>query len=176
MGEVIKRFEQAGLKIAAAKMMLPDEELLMKHYNKDEEWFATKGARVIDDLKSQDKEITKEPIEYGKDIIRTIVRYLTESPVMALVVEGVNSVDVVTKLVGGTEPTTSDVGTIRGDYSIDSYSHSALEDRAVKNLIHCSDCVEEADREINLWFLPEEIHEYATAHERILYEAIKNQD
>lgn len=174
MGEVIKRFEQSGLKIAAAKMVMPTEELLMKHYNKDDVWYTTKGERIIEDLKSQGKEAEKPAIEYGKDIIRTIVRYMTESPVMALVVEGVNSVNTVTKLVGSTEPANADVGTIRGDYCIDTYTHSAIEDRAVKNLIHCSDSPEEAAGEIALWLNEDEVYDYATAQERIMYEAIKN--
>lgn len=176
MGEVIKRFEQAGLKIAAAKMVMPTEEKLLEHYNKDDEWYLKKGTMISEELKSAGKELTKEPIEYGKDIILTIVRYMTESPVMALVVEGVNSVATVTKLVGTTEPTSADVGTIRGDYCIDTYFHSTYEDRAVKNLIHCSDSVEEAEREMNLWFDKDEMHDYVTAHDRILYEAIRNRE
>lgn len=174
MGEVLKRFELTGLKIAAAKLVMPKEAQLLEHYNKDDVWYTTKGERIIADLQSQGKEATKEPIEYGKDIIRTIVRYMTESPVMVLVVEGVNSVNTVTKLVGTTEPANADVGTIRGDYCIDTYTHSAIEDRAVKNLIHCSESVEEANREMKIWFDEDEIHEYVTAQERILYESIKN--
>lgn len=174
MGEVIKRFEQAGLKIAAAKLTLPTEAQLMEHYNKSDEWFQSKGEGIIKDMESQGMAVEKEAIEYGKDIIRTIVRYMTESPVMALVVEGVNAVKVVEKLVGGTEPTSADIGTIRGDYCIDTYSHATLENRAVKNLIHCSDAVDEAQREMKIWFAADEVHDYVTAQERIMYEAIKN--
>lgn len=174
MGEVIKRFEQAGLKIAAAKLILPTEAQLMEHYNKSDEWFQSKGEGIIKDMESQGMAVEKEAIEYGKDIIRTIVRYMTESPVMALVVEGVNAVKVVEKLVGGTEPTSADIGTIRGDYCIDTYSHATLENRAVKNLIHCSDAVDEAQREMKIWFAADEVHDYVTAQERIMYEAIKN--
>ncbi|PJC55968.1 nucleoside-diphosphate kinase [Candidatus Kaiserbacteria bacterium CG_4_9_14_0_2_um_filter_41_32] len=170
MGEVIKRFERTGLKCTAMKMFVPEESQLLKHYNKDDEWFLKKGTRIVEDLKSQGRPVEKEPIEYGKDIIRTIVTYMTAAPVVAMVLEGNESVAVVTKLVGTTEPKTSDVGTIRGDYTVDSYSHSSYENRSVRNLIHCSESPEEANREIAIWFKEEEIMKYTTAQERIMYD------
>lgn len=170
IGEVIKRFERTGLKCTAMKMFMADEARLLQHYHKDDAWFLKKGTGIVENLKAQGTEITKEPIEYGKDIIRTIVHYMTAAPVIALVFEGNESVAVVTKLVGTTEPKTSDVGTIRGDYTLDSYSHSAYEDRAVRNLIHCSESPVEAEREIALWFKEEDIMSYTTAQERIMYD------
>lgn len=173
VGEIIKRFEQKGLKIAAMKMVMPTEDQLLEHYNKDDAWYLRKGEGIVEDLKAQGREVTKEPIEYGKDIIRTIVHYMTEAPVVALVMEGNAAVSVVTRTVGSTEPSTADIGTIRGDYTIDSFSHATYEDRAVKNLIHQSESVEEAEREIAIWFEKEELHDYVTAQERVMYEAIK---
>lgn len=170
MGEIIKRFEQTGLKVAAMKMFMAEEKQLLAHYNKDDEWFQRKGERVVEDLKTAGMEITKEPIEYGRDIIRTIVHYMTAGPVVGMVVEGNQAVAVVTKIVGTTEPATSDVGTIRGDYTVDSYGHSAYEDRAVRNLVHQSESPEEAEREIAIWFDEKEIMQYATAQERIMYD------
>ena len=172
-GDVISRFERAGLKMTGMKLVFATEELLQKHYNKDDEWFQKKGEGVVKDMEAQGMPVEKEPIEYGRDIIRTVVRYMTEAPVLAMVLQGSNAVGVVTKLVGTTEPTSADVGTIRGDYTVDSYAHATLEDRAVKNLIHCSDCVEEAERELALWFTEDEVHDYVTAQERIMYEAIR---
>ncbi len=170
IGEVIQRFERTGLKFTAMKMFVPTEKDLMTHYNKDEAWFLKKGNRIIEDLKSHNLPIEKEPLEYGKDIIRTIVHYMTAAPVIALVLEGNQAVAVVTKLVGTTEPATSDVGTIRGDYTVDSYGHSSYENRAVRNLIHCSESPEEAEREIAIWFTKDEIMQYVTAQERIMYD------
>lgn len=170
IGEVIGRFERTGLKCTAMKMFTADEARLLVHYNKTDEWFLKKGTNVVADLTVQGREITKEPIEYGKDIIRTIVKYMTAGPVVAMVLEGNEAVAVVTKLVGTTEPKTSDVGTIRGDFTLDSYGHSAYEGRAVRNLIHCSDAVEEAEREIAIWFKENEIMSYTTAQERIMYD------
>ena len=170
VGEVIKRIERTGLKCTAMQMIVPTEEQLIAHYNKDDEWFLKKGTRIVEDLMAQGKPIDKEPIEYGKDIIRTIVKYMTTAPVVAMVWEGNQSVAVVTKLVGTTEPATSDVGTIRGDYTIDSYAHSTYESRSVRNLVHCSESPEEAEREIAIWFKEFSIMQYTTAQERIMYD------
>ena len=170
IGEVIQRFERTGLKFVAMKMFVPDEKRLLLHYNKDEAWFLKKGNRIIDDLKSHNMPVEKEAIEYGKDIIRTIVHYMTAAPVVAMVVEGNQAVAVVTKLVGTTEPATSDVGTIRGDYTVDSYGHSSYENRAVRNLVHQSESPVEAEREIAIWFTEDEIMNYTTAQERIMYD------
>ncbi len=170
VGEVIKRFENTGLKIAAMKMIVPTEAQLLSHYNKDDAWYQRKGEGIVRELEQQGKPIEKEPIEYGKDIIRTIVRYMTAAPVVAMILEGNKAVSVVTKIVGTTEPATSDVGTIRGDYTVDSYFHATFENRAVRNLVHQSESPEEAEREIAIWFKDEEIMNYVTAQERIMYD------
>ncbi len=146
------------------------EAQLLAHYNKDEAWFLRKGAGIVEELKSQGKVIDKEPIEYGKDIIRTVVKYMMAGPVVVLVMEGNKAVSVVTKIVGTTEPSTSDVGTIRGDYTVDSYNHATYENRAVRNLVHQSESPEEAEREIAIWFTDAEIMQYVTAQERIMYD------
>ncbi len=170
VGEIIKRFEQTGLKISAMKMLNATEAQLLDHYNKDDAWYEKKGKGIVEDLKSQGREIEKEPIEYGKDIIRTVVKYMQASPIVALVFEGNKAVSVVTKIVGTTEPSTSDVGTIRGDYTVDSFAHATYENRAVRNLVHQSESPEEAEREIKIWFSDDEIMKYTTAQERIMYD------
>jgi nucleoside-diphosphate kinase len=170
MGEVIKRFEQTGLKCTAMKMLRAKEEQLLLHYRKSDEWLERKGKEIAADLRAQGLPAEKEPIEYGKDIIRTIVHYMTAAPIVAMVLEGNQAVAVVTKIVGVTEPTASDVGTIRGDYTLDSYTHASFENRAVRNLIHCSDSPAEAEREIAIWFREDELMRYSTAQERILYD------
>lgn len=170
VGEIIKRFEQTGLKISAIKMLNATEAQLLDHYNKDDDWYQKKGAGIVEDLKEQGRLVEKEPIEYGKDIIRTVVKYMQASPIVALVLEGNKAVSVVTKIVGTTEPATSDVGTIRGDYTVDSFAHATYEDRAVRNLVHQSESPEEAEREVKIWFSDAEIMQYSTAQERILYD------
>lgn len=174
IGELFKRIERTGLKCVGLKMFIEtDEKRLFEHYNKDDAWFLKKGERTVEDLKQAGLPVEKEPIEYGKDIIRANAIFMMQAPLVAMVWEGNQAAAVVKKIVGSTEPSTSDVGTIRGDYTIDSYAHSSFEDRAVRNLIHCTDPedgLEEAEREINLWFKPEEIMSYATAQERIMYD------
>lgn len=171
VGEIISRFERKGLKFVAFKFVTPDEKQLFAHYNKDDAWFEKKGANMIQNLKDQGKEADKEAIEYGKDIIRAVIKEMQQSPVLAIVVEGHGAIDQVTKLVGTTEPATADIGTIRGDFTIDTYAHSTYEDRSIRNLIHCSDVPAEAEREIALWFNEDELMEYTTAQERIMYNA-----
>ncbi len=170
VGEVIGRFERVGLKIAAMKMVNATEEQLFAHYNKDDEWFQRKGEGIVKDMEAHNMTVDKEPAEYGKDIIRNLAKYMMAAPLVALVIEGNKAVDVVTKLVGTTEPSTSDVGTIRGDYTVDSYAHATIENRGVRNLVHCSESVEEAEREMKLWFNDDEMMNYVTAQERIMYD------
>lgn len=114
--------------------------------------------------------VEKEAIEYGKDIIQQLVTFMTSGPVLAAVIEGNQAVGIVTKIVGGTEPLTSDIGTIRGDLTIDSYDMAGIDERAVRNLIHCSDKPEEAVREIKIWFDESEIVKYRLVQEAILYD------
>lgn len=151
-------------------MFVADEERLFKHYNKDDAWFLKKGTGIVESLKTQGRPVEKEAMEYGKDIIRANAKYMSAAPVVAMVWEGNQAVTVIKKLVGSTEPATSDVGTIRGDYTVDSYSHAAYEDRAVRNLAHCSDMPEEAEREIALWLGEVDVMNYVTAQERIMYD------
>lgn len=170
IGEIISRFERAGLKVAAMKFGYADEDKCWQHYDKDEVWFESKGQITIKDRKENNLPVTKSAVEYGKDIIRSLVKYMTSSPVIFMVLEGNQAVKIVKKLVGGTEPLTSDVGTIRGDFTLDSYDLSNIDERAVRNLIHCSDKVEEAEREIKLWLNKEDIISYNLLAHQILYD------
>jgi nucleoside-diphosphate kinase len=169
IGDIVKRIEYTGLKLVGLKMITCPEDKLFTHYNKDEIWFTSKGQKVIDNIIKNGGTPEKEAIEYGKDIIRALVKYMMSSPVVAMVWEGNESVAIVRKIVGGTEPTTSDVGTIRGDYTLDSYAIANLENRAVRNLIHSSEEPSEAQREIAIWFSNNEIIDYTHVNEMLLY-------
>lgn len=170
MGEIIGRFERVGLKFVACKFLIPTKEQLLAHYNKDDAWCIEKGERTIKDLEDAGLPVEKDALEYGRDIVDQVVKVMQESPVMAMVVEGNQAIAVARKLAGATEPKTSDVGTIRGDYTVDSYGHAMHEGRSIRNLIHCSDEPEEAEREIKVWFGDGEILDYVTAQERIMYD------
>ena len=170
IGEIISRFEKTGLKITAMKMLVPKAEQCWTHYNKDEAWFQSKGERIVKGREEMKLPVEKEAIEYGRDIIGQLVTFMTSGPVLAMVIEGNSAVGIVTKLVGGTEPLTSDIGTIRGDLTIDSYDLAGLDSRAVRNLIHCSDKPEEAAREIKIWFDESEIISYRSIAEAMIYD------
>jgi len=170
IGEIIRRFERTGLKFVAFKFMVPEADTCWKHYNKDEKWFAEKGAKIVQSRQDAGLPIEKEAMEYGKDIVKQLVEFMTSGPVLVMVLEGNKAVGIVKKLVGGTEPLTSDVGTIRGDLTVDSYDLAGVDGRAVRNLIHCSDKPEEAEREISLWLKENEIVKYKVISEKILYD------
>lgn len=170
MGEILGRFERAGLKVIGVKFVLANEKKLWEHYNKDDAWFLKKGTKIVEDKTAAGQKIEKEAIEYGKDIIGALVKYMTAGPVLMLAIEGNESVAVVKKLVGSTEPATSDVGTIRGDYTTDSYAICSVDDRAVRNLMHCSDNKEDAARELDLWFSKDELVDYRLLVEEMLYD------
>lgn len=171
IGEIIQRVERVGYKLVAAKFVVPTEDQLWKHYNKSEEWFAKKGQAIVDRKAAQGLPVEKEAVEYGKDIIRGVIKFMMAGPVLAMVWEGNQAIAVIKKMVGSTDPLSSDVGTIRGDYSLDSFSIVEHDDRGtVRNLIHCTDEVPEYEREVNIWFKPDEIINYRHIQEEMLYD------
>ena len=111
-----------------------------------------------------------DPLKITEIILANLKKYMTSGPVVAMIWEGAHSVKIVRKLVGGTEPLTSDVGTIRGDLVLDSYTMSDTDERSVRNLIHASGSVSEANMEIQHWFKPEEVINYRLVQEEILYD------
>lgn len=170
IGDIISRIERTGLKIIAMKMFVPSREKTAEHYGKTDAWCEMVGQRTIDNLRKDGEEPKKSALEYGKGVLNALYSYFTLGPIVGMVVEGNQAVAVVKKLVGGTEPLTSDVGTIRGDFMIDSYEIANLDGRAVRNILHCSDKPEEAEREINIWFSPDELINYTSIQEKILYD------
>lgn len=170
VGEIIKRIENTGLKLTALKLMIATEKQLWEHYKKDDAWFLKKGERTISDRQSIGLPVEKEALEYGKDIIRALVAFMSSGPIVLMVWEGNQAVGIVKKIVGSTEPLSSDSGTIRGDFTLDSYELSSLDARAVRNLVHCSDPVTDAEREIPIWFGENEVLKYRLIAEQILYD------
>jgi nucleoside-diphosphate kinase len=86
-----------------------------------------------------------------------------------MVVEGIQAVEMVRKLAGHTLPYKADVGTIRGDFSVDSPSVANVERRSIHNLFHASETQAEAEKEIQLWFPGEPIHDYDLGNDSIMY-------
>ncbi|MEI6731485.1 MAG: nucleoside-diphosphate kinase [archaeon] len=162
MGKIITRFEDTGLKIVAMRLIWAEEEIARNHYPLDEEWAKGMFEKTKASYEKAGKKVPyKTHVEMGKTIQKRLVTFLKESPVLALVLEGPHAVEIVRKMVGSTEPKSSAPGTIRGDFSsVESYAISDKKERAARNLIHASDSVENAKREIAVWFTEKEIYNY----------------
>lgn len=172
IGEIIKRYERAGLKLVGLKMFVPSSEMIEKHYSLDPGWKKAVGEKALSSYKKRGIEApTKDPLEIGERVLDGLKKYITSGPVVAMVWEGAHAVEIVRKITGETEPLSSDVGTIRGDFVLDSYQMADSDNRAVRNLIHASGSLEEAENEINHWFSKDELVGYKIMQEKILYDA-----
>lgn len=169
VGEFISRFERCGLKIVAMKMVYPNEKLAGDHYMADEDWLVTVGRKQKESYAKKGVTIDKEERDIGLGVRNQLIDFLTMSPVIALVLEGHNAVAHVRKVVGATSPGDAVPGTIRGDFSFDTYELADNSKRPIQNLIHASGKVDEAEREIKLWFDDEEIHSWSRVDEVLLY-------
>lgn len=170
-GKIISRFEDAGLKIIAMKMIWADQNLAENHYFLDENWAMSVYEKTKKNYDKEGKEFPySDPLDVGRTIQEWNKKFLMEGPVIAIVLEGPHAIELTRKMVGSTEPRSSAPGTIRGDYaSIESYPVADAQKRVMRNLIHASDSVETAKREISLWFSAEEIHSgYKTIHDLML--------
>lgn len=174
VGEIIHRLERTGLKMIGMKMIIPTRDQVVSHYSKDDAWCEKVGARTVEERTAKGKPVEKSALEYGRDVLEGLYSFMTAGPVVIGAFEGNQAVGIVKKIVGGTEPLTSDVGTIRGDFTIDSYTIANFDGRSVRNLIHCSDQVSEAERELTVWFSEKELISYIHINERILYDVDVN--
>jgi len=171
IGEIIKRYERSGLKLIGIKLVVPDKETVKKHYLVDPEWTRKVGEKSIAAYAKRGVDAPfKSAVEYGEFILEKLVHYMSSGPVIAIVWQGNQAVGIVKKITGGTEPLTSDVGTIRGDFTVDSYAIADPDNRAVRNLIHASGHVDEAEKEIAIWFDDKELINYRLIQEQILYD------
>lgn len=143
VGEIISRFEKAGLKIVGTKMLKPDYDQFYQHY----------------------EGISKMVSRRGQEAFDVTLKMVQEGPVIAFVLEGLGSVALVRKMVGETEPQKAQPGTIRGDYAHMGFDHANKEGIGVPNVIHASGDAKEAEQEIAHWFSENELFEYETVHE-----------
>ncbi len=143
VGEILSRFEKAGFKIVGAKMLRPDQKHYFHHYENIGKMISRRGQKVFD--------ITLE--------------MMSEGPVIACVLEGVEAAAMVRKMVGTTEPKSALPGTIRGDYAHMSFAHADKNEVGIPNILHASGDAEEAKLEIAHWFSENELFEYETVHE-----------
>ncbi len=173
VGEIVKRYERTGLKLLAMKMVIPTEEMATRHYYEvgGDAWIQEVGRKAS---AAYEKKGMKSPYasfeENGQAILRSNAKYLSSGPVIAMIWQGNQAVALVRKITGSTEPLSSDVGTIRGDFTLDSYAMADIDQRSIRNLIHASGTPEEAEKEIAIWFKDEEILKYNLAQDKILYD------
>ncbi len=171
IGEIIKRYEQTGLKLIGLKFFIPTPELIEQHYLIDDNWLESVGKKTIDSYKKKgEKPIFKNPKECGQWVLGKLKKFMSSGPIIAMVWQGNEANGIIRKITGGTEPLISDVGTIRGDFTIDSYPLADTDNRAIRNLVHASGSPEEAKKEIEIWFKKEEILNYRLVVEEILYD------
>lgn len=171
IGEVIKRYEQCGLKLVALKLVIPTKDKALKHYSVDPEWAFKTGTKSIESWKAKGlNPPTNDPVELAEKVRQQLVQFLSSGPVVAMVWQGMNAIGIIRKITGGTEPLTSVPGTIRGDYTIDSYYAADADQRAVRNIVHASGSVGEAQKEMEIWFTKEEILNYRLVSESTIYD------
>ena len=174
IGEIINRVEQRGLKVIALKMIWARKQQADDHYPKDEKWIKRLGEKTKKSYDEYGRDVKKDfgtddLLEVGKEVRSWLMKYLSSAPMVAVVVQGIHSIDMVRKLVGPSLPVFAEMGTIRGDYSVDSPTAANLDKRAIHNIVHASETPEEAKHEIKHWFGMEEVYEYKRAEEDMMF-------
>ncbi|MBU1976008.1 MAG: nucleoside-diphosphate kinase [Nanoarchaeota archaeon] len=169
IGTIISRFEKCGLKIVGMKMAYPDEKLAGNHYVADEEWLVGVGTKQKAAYEKKGVKIDKSERDLGLQVREYLIEYLTMSPVIALCIQGHNAIAHVRKIVGTTSPQDANPGTIRGDFSFDTYQLADKSKRPIQNLIHASGNKKDADRETKIWFTDKEIHDWQRIDEALMY-------
>lgn len=173
VGEILSRFERKGFKIVAIKMVNATKEQASTHYINEESYLIDTGEKAKKGALSRGQDVSKwNSLESGKVIRNRSIAYITCGPIMAMVLEGPGVIVGVRKLLGNTSPTDGDIGTIRADYSFDSYNLADSVSRATRTMLHASDSPESANREIPIWFKENEIcNNYETVAEKIFYDS-----
>jgi len=172
-GEVIRRFEQRGLKIIALEMEMPTREMIDNHYPKDSTWITRLGEKTLGTYKKYGLDAkaefgTDKAEELGPMVRGWLMDYMVSGPIVKMVVQGIHAVDMVRKLAGNTLPNLAEVGTIRGDYSVDSPAVANKERRGVHNILHASETPEEAAHEIDHWGMKEKLYSYKRVEEDLM--------
>lgn len=164
-GEIIRRLEQRDLKIVALEMSQPLFDQMDNHYPKKEEWITRLGEKTKATYDKYGYDLitdfgTDDTSKIGPEVRKWVIDFMMSAPVVKMIVQGVHAVDVVRKIAGDTMPYKADMGTIRGDFSIDSPALANKERRSVMNIVHCSETPEEAEHEIKHWFGDATVYDY----------------
>lgn len=173
VGEVVSRIERRGLKLIALRMVWPTREDIDEHYPKNDGWIQRVGEKTLATYQKYGLDAkaefgTEDPLEIGKEVRSWQLDFLTSGPVVKMVIKGVHAREMVRKLVGATMPAQAEMGTIRGDFSVDSAAAANRDKRAVYNLVHASETEAEFENEKQLWFTDDEIHDYGRAEDSVM--------
>jgi len=157
IGTIIDTFEKVGLKLMAAKMLRPSDDVIKNHYPGTSEWIKEMGEKTLASFKQSGADVVKkmgtdDPNKLGQFVYDRLIKYWKEGPIVVMVWAGPNAVSVARKLRGHTIPLLAVPGTLHSTYSFDSSTLSSGLDRVVKTFVHASGSVEEANREIKYWF------------------------
>lgn len=174
VGEIISRIEQRNLKIVALSMIWAKRSQIDRHYPKDKGWIKRLGEKTLGTYEKYNLDPiielkTKDPYQIGQKVRRWLIDFLTSSPMVKMVVKGVHAVDMVRKICGNTLPNLAEMGTIRGDFSVDSPAAANKDKRSVHNIVHASETPEEAKNEMSLWFSKNEIHSFQVSEEETMF-------
>ena len=174
IGEIVSRFERRGLKVIAMKMVLASRTQASDHYPKTDAWKIGIGEKTLENYRAFGKDPVKEmgtddALAIGNMVSEWNVDYLTSGPVVAMVVQGIHAIPTVRKIVGHTLPSKAEMGTIRGDYSIDSPTLANADKRTIHNMVHASGDEQEATHELQHWFKADEVHDYKRAEEDVMF-------
>jgi len=174
-GEVIKRFESRGLKLIGIKMMKASVAHTKQHYLPTKQQLEGMGNKTLDTLKSSGMDPVKSmgtdnPMEIGKMINEWNFEFLSSGPLLAMVFQGPHAAEMGRKIVGHTLPYKADIGSLWGDFSVDSPILGNLNKRPVRNIVHASGDAAEAKREIKHWFSPKELFDYERIDEGIMFD------
>jgi nucleoside-diphosphate kinase len=171
VGTILERFERAGLKISALKLVQPVRDQVDRHYALTEEWMLGVYTKAKAKFDAEGKPFPyPDHVSYGTSIKNGLVEFLMSAPVVAMVIEGEAAVSAIRKIVGATEPASAVPGSIRGDLVHDTYALSNAQNRPIRNLIHASGTVDEAKTEIPIWFTPTEILHVNLASDPVLFD------
>ena len=173
VGEILSRFERKGVKLTAMKMLNATKEQVGEHYIDDEAYLIETGEKAKKGAMARGEDVTGwNSLEQGKKVRQRNINYLTCGPIVAIVFEGFGVISQVRKILGSASPADGDIGTIRDDYSLDTYALADYIDRSTMTMLHASDSVENAERELKIWFKESEIcNNYETGVEKIFYDA-----
>ena len=169
IGEVIGRFEQRGFKLAGLKMLLPTEEMAEKQYRLTPEWIKKLADNTRKSYEAKGVKLKESDEALAKKVQAWLKGYLTEGPIVAMVFEGYHAIEVGRKIVGPAEARSAPVGTIRGDFSADSYELADVKQRPVRNVVHASGNKDEAENEIRIYFRKDELYDYEPHEWRVMH-------